>query len=219
MIRIVAALLALAGVACTGGDPTPHAALDWCDVILSTGHDHHAGHDTFAMRHDATRARLERLDAVERAVCIREWLKDDERRELGAILLGGEIGRGTTPVAIWVSDTDPAVRSGAVLALGSRGESAHRDVLVAAIDDPAPRVRVAAITALRGLADRHGATLTAIDRRLDDPDAAVRAEAVSTLGVLGGTGHARHIELLLRDPDPEVRVRATYALRNLEVAE
>lgn len=108
-------------------------------------------------------------------------------------------------------DEDPATRAIAARALvrdyADSAKLAPRtvgEVLIRAVDDKDPGVR---INALRSLATYHDSTLSSrVAWRIDDPVANVRVQAAATLGELGGSAAAA---ALIR----AVEGKGTFALR------
>jgi cyclophilin family peptidyl-prolyl cis-trans isomerase len=124
-------------------------------------------------------------------------------------------------------ETDEAVRSELVFALGLANDPASLDLLVALTQDERASVRAGAVAALA----RHGATVlpATLLAPLSDPDAEVRGAAALALARLRGRRAVTGAKLppldaptarallaalgrLAVDADPEVRWRAAYAL-------
>jgi HEAT repeat protein len=80
--------------------------------------------------------------------------------------------------------------------------------LLAALDDPDPRIRLAILGAIRNMQPPPADALTAIAGRLADADAEVRMQAADTLGHFGAAAVA---SLLPAFDDREPRVRASVA--------
>jgi HEAT repeat protein len=109
------------------------------------------------------------------------------------------------------ADPDPAVRAAAARAAG-RARRAH--VVTAALADPSPAVRVAALAAAAAFTG-DARLIAAVLPLLADEAPAVRAAAASCLALQGATAARPRVAALQGDPDQEVRVRATYAARQL----
>lgn len=90
----------------------------------------------------------------------------------------------------------------------ARMAPAAAPVLVTALDDRDPRIRLAIIGAIRTMQPVPADALPAIAGRLGDADAEVRAQAADTLGRFGAAAVAA---LLPACDDPEPRVRASTA--------
>jgi HEAT repeat protein len=113
-----------------------------------------------------------------------------------------------------LSDRDPAIREAAAACLKLVGRYSkgccreETDIvprLVAALDDPSPRVRDEAAKALGYYKDRR-ATI-ALTKRLEDADLMVRLNAAYALGKIPGTGAALPLLELLEGGSPEWRDR------------
>jgi HEAT repeat protein len=105
---------------------------------------------------------------------------DPSRRELVIAALGSLPSPLIETVARGLRDPRPAVRASAVQGLGRMRHPEASRSLQTALDDPAPEVRVAALTEFRHLGTR------GLDRRLlalarADPDASVRHAALTAL--------------------------------------
>jgi HEAT repeat protein len=103
-------------------------------------------------------------------------------------------------------DPDPTVRALAACALAPEVELAA-PLCAAALDEPDPEARLAAldgVTALRDAAER-------VLGRARDPDARVRARAAERLGALKPDGAHAAVEALLADGDAGVRAAALGA--------
>ena len=127
-------------------------------------------------------------------------------------LLGGAPGMHAAEV-LWEAfhrEKDPQARRAALNALASK-VSWLRGAFLEAINDPDPGVRV---SAARGIVEFNaGMAADSLARRLDDPDAEVRAAAAHALGYVRGAD--RHATALLRathDAHSRVRVHAVITL-------
>jgi HEAT repeat protein len=113
-----------------------------------------------------------------------------------------------------VDGSDPHGRRLAIHGLYGRTEPAALGALGAALDDPDPDIRWAALRVVTDMAVRgHEAPeITALlERALSDPDPALRVEAVDALAQRGAEG--LHVtRRALGDPADEVRERAAALL-------
>ncbi|HZZ36289.1 MAG TPA: HEAT repeat domain-containing protein [Caulobacteraceae bacterium] len=139
------------------------------------------------------------------------------------ILIAAPLDRAIV-VATYLKGLDhrnPRVRFECAHALDIFGDAACRAPLTALIDDPVPRVRWMAMHALAcdgckaepfaADADLRGRIA---ERALSDPSIQVRRHAAWALGVLGGEGAARVLQVLLAcETDAAVRRNAAAALR------
>ena len=101
-------------------------------------------------------------------------------------------------------------RFAAAMAAGAvRLRDAHPKLL-AAVNDPSPRVRVAAIYALHRLGDTRRSH--DLERYAQDEDWAVRGDTAVALGLLRDPSAVKPLAFLLRDPNPTVRLQAAEAL-------
>jgi HEAT repeat protein len=97
--------------------------------------------------------------------------------------------------------------------IGDRGVAA---IAIAALSDPRPGRRLAAIRVLGVVAD--GESVESLRREMDDDVAGVRAEALDALARLGGRAASctgSDCARLLSDPVPQVRIAAVRALARL----
>lgn len=110
-----------------------------------------------------------------------------------------------------LASEDPAIRLAAIDSIGDMTTSAARAPLIAALDDPHPQVRVAALQglALRGeVANVAGA----IESSLFDRERTVRIAAIEALAILESSGSVYALAGLLSDRDAEIRHYAVGAL-------
>jgi HEAT repeat protein len=155
------------------------------------------------------------LDAIERAS--QEGHDCDGLWTCTAIVLE-QHRQEATPMLLAILDQPitNAKRANVLWALGYVSSDVPVDVVLAALEDESPEVRVAAAVSLEGFPGSH----LVVDRLiglLDDHDEEVRAAAVSTLGHLG---NRRAVPALLeaqRDSSERVRTHATHALKQLGV--
>lgn len=133
---------------------------------------------------------------------------------VGCLFAPAEIGILRDPRA----DVETRIR--AAEALGSRGDPRAVDVLVAALNDPAEEMRMAAERALVRIGDRGAVAWAerdpkAMDRMiaaLEDRDVGVRKGAVRALGTLRGRRAEEPLIAALNDVEPGIRVEACRAL-------
>ncbi|MFE2147445.1 HEAT repeat domain-containing protein [Streptomyces sp. NPDC059456] len=114
----------------------------------------------------------------------------------------------------YLTDADPAVRAGAVAAIGETVPAGAGPALAARLGDAERAVRAAAAGSLRELPEvlpgdpELGAALRAALAVADPVVRATALEALRALRLGDGGLYAEH----LADPDPEVRVHAVRAL-------
>lgn len=136
-------------------------------------------------------------------------------RRTAVTVLTETVPDGTGPaLAALLSDADGEVRAAAAASLRELAETltsepALGDPLVRALAQPDPLVRATALDLLRALRLGDAGTFTTA---LDDPDAAVRVEAVRGLVSLDA---AELVALAAPDPSREVRVTVAKALGTL----
>lgn len=180
---------------------------------------------------DAARAALERatqpaaLQGLDLAAEYAAELRSpDPNRRLNAIgfFHNQDQASDTTLLIPLVRDADAAVRTAAVIALGSinavstdariERETDYTCVppLVAALDDTAPEVREAAAEALGGV--RSADAVAALSRRLRDPEVKVVLAVIRAIGHIGASEAALALAPLLKAPDSRVRTSAAYSL-------
>lgn len=101
-------------------------------------------------------------------------------------------------------------RASMAQALGSIGRPACATQLTAVLGDQEPKVRAAAVVALRSIPGfRDG---TGVAPLVGDTDETVRAEAAVTLGTFHDAGGAAALVSALGDPSANVRKKAAWAL-------
>ena len=163
--------LAAIGVLAGRGDVEAAGTLQWI-----AGADEDA--DVAAAAVDA----LARMAAIPRrgegAVrALTALLDEPARREQAIATLAALPAHATAQVVDGLTHTSPEVRRATIEALGRMRRAEASQALEAALDDPAPVVRTAAITELRRLGSiRAGRKLLALART--DPDADVRQAAL-----------------------------------------
>ncbi|MBN2298353.1 MAG: HEAT repeat domain-containing protein [Deltaproteobacteria bacterium] len=111
------------------------------------------------------------------------------------------------------ADPDPRIRRQAIRYLFRRG-SFDEEKAVNWLEDPDPFVRRRVISYLFWL---NGSSATASVMRLaiEDPDAAVRRDAIKLIAMWGDKKDAQCIISILEDPSVEVRMHAIHALKRL----
>lgn len=137
---------------------------------------------------------------------------DEGTRAVVASALVRLAGADAAPdLARLAADGSAGVRAAAVVGVADLPTVPFRDLASRALADAAPAVRAAGLELLRRRGEERDAeTARAL---LDDPDAAVRGEAVRTLAVLGLTRKA--VESGLADASPAVMRVALLAARQL----
>ncbi len=113
-----------------------------------------------------------------------------------------------------LKDSDPLKRRASCVALAARRDSADASAVKELIGDPDPKVRAAALSALRSI-EGIQATETLLQALRSDPDKEVRWRAASELEVLKNPKTVPGLLDALKDPSPLVRVGAAEALKAL----
>ena len=165
--RRLAAVTVIAG----GNDGQAAATLQWI-----AGADEDAAVATAAIEGLARLAAgtARSLAAVRALIAL---LEEPERREQAIATLAALPSHALPAIIDGLSHASPEVRRGTIEALGRMRRGEASQALEAALDDPLPAVRTAAITELRRLGStRAGRKLLALART--DPDAEVRQAAV-----------------------------------------
>lgn len=141
------------------------------------------------------------------------------RKELATTvgLFPGVAKRAVTPLVGYLKDEDPGTRAAAADALGRAGAAAKDTVadLLPLLKDADATVRRAAAFALGRVSEEDSAAAAALARLLgDEKDAAVRREAVVSLGLLADRSGLviQAVAGALTDASPEVRRAAAAAL-------
>lgn len=117
-------------------------------------------------------------------------------------------------VAKLLTEHDPRVRAAMLgIAAGFDTPSAVA-ICRGALEDPEPRVRMAACEAWRQRGGPEAVTLLAT-RASGDNDIDVRLRALRELGALGDAAAVPALARALEDPDPAVQYRAVSALKNV----
>lgn len=161
---------------------------------------------------------------------------DRQQSRIQRLLEGGHQG---LPEAVQQLSTSPdaRVREVSAFLLGEFGGPEHATVLLGSLDDPAERVRRAAMTAIQKILNpavvhiEHGdtallpppATLPpelrkwchALTKSLDDFSPLVRAPAAQTLAWLRCLDSVAHLEARIHDPIEPVRFAVSQALHSL----
>jgi HEAT repeat protein len=111
------------------------------------------------------------------------------------------------------SDQDPSVRRMAIRYLFRRGSFALDDG-IAWLRDRDPYVRRRVISYLFWINDR-SALESVVRLSLEDPEQAVRKDALRLVGIWGGKGEIPHAIKALEDSSLEVRMQAVRTLKRL----
>lgn len=109
-------------------------------------------------------------------------------------------------------DLPPRVRAAAVQFAARDRDGGCAGIIEQAVSDADPSVRVAA---LRASASVPGVSVDRLLPALTDQDAAVRAQAAWSVGVVGATVHAEQLRPLLTDSSSDVRLKALSAIERL----
>lgn len=113
-----------------------------------------------------------------------------------------------------LGEHDPRVRA-AMLAIAAEFDTPSAVAICrGALEDPAPRVRMAACEAWRKRGGPEAVSLLAA-RVAADADLDVRLEALRELGSLGDEAAVPALARALEDPDPAVQYRAVLALKEV----
>jgi HEAT repeat protein len=137
---------------------------------------------------------------------------DPDERVLRAVAVAleslGPAAERTTLAGLRSPSATVRAQSACVLgSLGGDAVSRNLDAVAAAADDPVPRVRSAAIDALRRGEARSRAALPAIAARFADPDLAVRLAAVGAVKDVGADAATARALLPLAASDASLDVR------------
>lgn len=125
--------------------------------------------------------------------------------------LGAIGGPAVSPLLARLRDDTEPNRTFAGHAL-SRMAASATPALLAAIDDPDPRIRVAVVGALRTMDPPPADAVPALAKRVVDPDAEVRLQTADALGHFGAPAVAVLLPAL-DDADPRVRASVASAFR------
>ena len=125
--------------------------------------------------------------------------------------------RATTALRARLFEVDLSLVPDVAKALARIGDRGVVGIAIAALDDPRPGRRLAAVRVLGAVADRE--SVESLRRGLDDDVAGVRAQALDALARIGGqagTCASADCARLLADPAPYVRIAAVRAVASLE---
>ena len=114
-------------------------------------------------------------------------------------------------------DPSPLVRRWSIVTLARHGDPKAADafmLMLNPIQEPVAVVRATAVVGLRVLGDKRA--IPALETACSDPEPIVRADAVRTLGDLGGPPELTTlVPIARRDPDANVRLETIYAIRKI----
>jgi HEAT repeat protein len=116
-----------------------------------------------------------------------------------------------TRLSTQLRTADPEARRDAAMALAHIKDKAVVPVLIGALNDQAPMVRAAVVTALGHLGDS-SAVAALVSRLSSDKEVFVRKAAAYALGRLSGNESTIALIAALNDKDPEVRGAAAVSL-------
>ncbi len=127
------------------------------------------------------------------------------------------VGEPAVPFLIEGLESDqPQVRASSARALRPHGRLPEvRAPLIAALDDPDPRVRLEAADNAFHISPWDQEIVDALVARLDDPDVAVVERALKSLIRPMAKSAAGKIQALLEHPSADVRKAAAYSLRRI----
>ena len=111
-----------------------------------------------------------------------------------------------------LDEENAGARRLAIEVLGRIGEPGARELVLRGLTDPAPEVRMAALTALDRAPD---ADAVPLELMLTDPDPRVRAAAVRASVTLEPSLLVPRLDALAADPHPDVRAQTAQALARL----
>ena len=114
---------------------------------------------------------------------------------------------------------DPMQRMMAVYALGRYSVRENLPQILAALEDPSPRVRQVAVESFQNLGTEAATFVPQLLPRLHDEDKDVRLAVVDLLGQIGSPDVMPHIVDALKDANEWVRIRAIEALGLHKAAE
>ena len=126
-------------------------------------------------------------------------------------------GYGRSYAAQGLLSPSALIRRWSIVALARGGDPKAADAFMLMLNksqEPVALVRATAAVGLRVLGDKRA--VPALVTACGDPEPIVRADAVRTLGDLGGPPEIMGLaSLARRDPDPDVRLEAVYAIRKI----
>ncbi len=162
---------------------------------------------------DSVRATTRSLLAPHRELLLTalDGANAEEQAALASVL--GTIGDAQTLSSLAPMLHEPALR-GVVADAIQRIGSSSEDALLAALRDPDPATRIAALPAVRTA--RAAGDVRAL---LADEDPEVRARACEVLGRIGDTASVTALFALLDDPSPRASQAATAAIHSLGASE
>jgi len=123
-----------------------------------------------------------------------------------------EFTRGLTNTLL--AEHDPRVRAALLAIAGEFDTPAAVAICRGALEDPEPRVRMAACEAWRKRGGPEAVSLLAA-RAAADSDIDVRLRALRELGSLGDEAAVPALALALEDPDPAIQYRAVGSLKQV----
>ncbi len=157
------------------------------------------------------------LEDPEARAPLEHLLTDDDLADLRAFaaraigVCAGEDARGSL-LAAARDDGALEVRLSCIESIGWTGDRGATAALADLLDDAPTDVVVAVLLALGEIGGSDESAASAVERRLADEEAEVRAAAALALAVLGNARQrASALDYALGDPDPLVRLRAAQA--------
>jgi len=126
-------------------------------------------------------------------------------------------GYGQSYTAEGLLSPSAIIRRWSIISLARHGDPKAADAFMLMLNksqEPVPLVRATAAVGLRVLGDKRA--IPALVTACGDPEPIVRADAVRTLGDLGGPAEVAGLASLgRRDPDSNVRLEAIYAIHKI----
>ena len=127
------------------------------------------------------------------------------------------LGHSQAYVAEGLLSPSALIRRWSIVTLARHGDPKAADAFMLMLDksrEPVALVRATAAVGLRVLGDKRA--VPALVTACKDPEPIVRADAVRTLGDLGGPPEIAGLASIARsDPDANVRLEAVYAIHNI----
>jgi HEAT repeat protein len=127
------------------------------------------------------------------------------------------LGHSQSYAAEGLLSPSPLIRRWSIVSLARAGDPKATDAFILMLNttqEPVALVRATAAVGLRVLGDKRA--IPALVTACSDPEPIVRADAVRTLGDLGGPPEiATLAPLARRDPDANVRLEAVYAIQRI----